>query len=104
MLPLFNTHDHQMPKDYPKGCLKTLFAENNPLEIVLLGTGNVFEHQEHYPSKAFALSNFKDLDINLGKFDSQLKAGFHGIGEVSIRNFKSGPSANKGQDTTFAFD
>lgn len=69
-----------------------------------MGTGNIFEHQENYPSKAFAFSNFKDLDINLGQVESQLKAGFHGIGKVSIRHFESGPSGNKGQDTAFGFD
>jgi hypothetical protein len=91
LLPLFDAHAHQM-STYPAGWLESLFTDHNPQGIVLLGVGNVFTHQENYPTKVFAFSNFKDVNaINFSQLESQLDAGFRGIGEVSIRHFTTGP-------------
>lgn len=100
LLPLFDAHAHQM-STYPDGWLESLFTEHNPLGMVLLGTGNVFTHQENYPGKVFAFSNFRDVDaINFGLLESQLDVGFRGIGEVSIRHFPSGPPNSDMPDTS----
>lgn len=104
LLPLIDAHAHQMPKDYPDGWLETLFAENAPMGIALLGIGNVSQHQENYPNQVFAFSNFKDLDIDLTQVDDHLKAGFYGIGEVSIRHFGTGAPGNKSPDVDNPFN
>ena len=91
-LQLFDAHAHQMPTSFPMGWLESLFEDHDPSGIVLMGIGDVIVHQENYPTKVFAFSNFKDVeDVDLGKVDTHLKMGMRGIGEISIRHFASGP-------------
>ncbi len=90
-LQLFDAHAHQMPTSFPEDWLESLFATHDPMGIVLMGIGNVAVHQEEYPSKVFAFSNFKNLDdLNLDTVEAHLDMGFYGIGEMSIRHFASG--------------
>jgi hypothetical protein len=101
LLPLFDTHAHQTPMTFPDGWLESLLADHDPLGIVLLGIGDVKEHQQNYPTKVFAFGNFKDLNIDFDQLEGQLNAGFWGIGEVSIRHFASGPPGSLAVENDF---
>ena len=101
-LQLFDAHAHQMPTSYSEDWLESLFSDHDPSGIVLLGIGNVIVHQDNYPTKVAAFSNFKDVsDIDLNEIDRHLKMGMRGIGEISIRHFASGPPPAQPVETNF---